>query len=136
MKIQVRQLRDGQPKQVHEQYDAKTLDMEFVDLKYLEAIAMDGTVEKFRDTVTFRGRLRTRVEHVCGRCLKEVEEKVDQPFDLIYDVKGKEEVETLEDLREILILDHPIRFLCREECLGVCSRCGTNLNESPCSCPQ
>ncbi len=136
MKIQVRLLREEESRTVHETYDPKALDLEFVDLKYSDSVVLDGTVEKFQDTVTFRGRLGSRVQHICARCLKEIEEKVDQPFELMYDVKGKEEVETLEDLREILILEHPIKFLCREECLGFCPQCGTNLNESPCSCPK
>jgi uncharacterized protein len=136
MKIAVHLLRDGQPRAVHEAFDPKELDLEFVDLKYLEAVAVQGTVEKFTDTVTFQGKMTSRVEHLCGRCLKAVEEKFDQPFELVYDVKGKEELETLEDLREILILEHPIRYLCREDCMGFCSRCGVNLNDAPCACPK
>lgn len=134
MKIQVRLLRDGFPKAVHQEYNPKELDLEFVDLTYLESIVMDGTVEKFRDALTFRGHLVSRMEHTCARCLKPVEEKVDHPFEVVYDIQGKEEVDALEDIREILILDHPIRFLCREECPGLCPKCGADLSESPCQC--
>ncbi len=35
-------------------------------------------------------------------------------------------------LREFMILDIPIRPLCREDCKGLCSECGTNLNLSSC----
>lgn len=134
MKILVHLLREGFPKAVHEEYNAKDLDLEFVDLTYLEKIVLDGTVEKFRDTVTFQGHLRSRVEHTCARCLKQLEEAIDCPFEMVYEVAGKEEVETLDDLREVLILDHPIRFLCREDCAGLCPHCGADLNKEPCSC--
>lgn len=134
MKIFVCLLREESPKKVHEEYDPKTLDVGFTDLAYLESVALDGTVEKFRDTLTFRGNLKSRVEHTCARCLKPVEEPLDHPFELVYDIQGKEELDTLDDLREILILDHPIRFLCREECCGLCPHCGINLNEGHCNC--
>jgi len=134
MKISIRLLRDGFPKAVHEEYDPKQLDLEFVDLIYLERVILDGMVEKFRDTLTFRGHLTSRVEHTCARCLKAVEERCDRPFELVYDVRGKEEVDTLDDLREVLILDHPIQFLCKEKCPGLCPRCGADLNEGVCRC--
>ena len=130
----VRLLRDNVPKHVHETYDSKKLDLEFVDLTYLEEIQLNGNVEKFRDNLTFRGHLSSRVEHRCARCLKPVEEVIDQPFEVIYDIKDRDEVDTLEDMREILILNHPERFLCREECPGLCPQCGTDLNVS--SCPH
>jgi uncharacterized protein len=136
MKVAVRHLRDGFPKTVHEEYNAKELDLEFVDLVYLESVILNGTVEKFQDTLTFRGHLTSRVEHTCARCLKQIAEPVDQPFELVYDIQGKEEVDTQEDLRETLLLDHPIRFLCREDCPGLCLHCGTDLNEGPCSCKK
>lgn len=135
MKIQVRLLRDGFPKAVHQEYSPKDLDLEFVDLIYLEKVAMNGTVEKFRDTLTFRGHLTSRAEHTCARCLKSVETAIDHPFEVVYDIRGKEEVDILGDLRETLILDHPIRFLCRGECAGLCPHCGQDLNEGPCPCP-
>lgn len=38
-------------------------------------------------------------------------------------------------LREQVILAAPMQPLCREECLGLCSQCGQNLNERRCGCP-
>lgn len=136
MKIATRLLREGVATPVHEEYNPKALDLEFVDLIYSNGLQMEGSVEKYSDTLTFRGRLKSQVKHICARCLREIVNDVDRPFELVYDIKGKEEIETLDDLREILILDHPIRFLCREDCAGLCPRCGENLNEGPCRCSK
>ncbi|MCW5785918.1 MAG: DUF177 domain-containing protein [Nitrospira sp.] len=38
-------------------------------------------------------------------------------------------------LREQVILAAPMQPVCREECLGLCSQCGQNLNERRCGCP-
>ncbi|HUV36546.1 MAG TPA: DUF177 domain-containing protein [Patescibacteria group bacterium] len=39
-------------------------------------------------------------------------------------------------VREVVILEFPIRCLCREDCKGLCPRCGSNLNHGPCTCIQ
>lgn len=39
-------------------------------------------------------------------------------------------------LREQLILASPMHPLCSDDCLGLCARCGKNLNEGPCRCGE
>ncbi len=44
------------------------------------------------------------------------------------------------DLDELLysevIVSLPMKHLCREDCKGICSKCGKNLNEGECGCPK
>ena len=47
-----------------------------------------------------------------------------------------EEVDVLDIVREQVLLDQPMKRLCREECRGLCPQCGRNLNQGPCGCPQ
>jgi uncharacterized protein len=37
---------------------------------------------------------------------------------------------------EFLELEVPIRYLCNEDCKGLCPKCGKNLNEGECDCPK
>ena len=39
-----------------------------------------------------------------------------------------------EQLREQLEMEFPMRHLCREDCKGLCPKCGKNLNEGECGC--
>ncbi len=39
-----------------------------------------------------------------------------------------------ETLIEQLEMEFPSRFLCKDDCLGLCQKCGKNLNEGPCDC--
>ena len=39
-----------------------------------------------------------------------------------------------EQLRTQLEMEFPLRFLCREDCKGLCQRCGKNLNDGSCDC--
>src|SRR3989338_4950070 len=97
---------------VRNRYDPKELDLEFVDLIYKSPLDLEGTVERGKDSLSFQGRLVSDVEYTCGRCLKTVMKHVDQDFQLYYDVRGLDSVDTTDDLREILMLNHPIAFVC------------------------
>ena len=40
------------------------------------------------------------------------------------------------ELVEDLLLEFPPKLLCKEECKGLCSKCGKNLNFEACDCPK
>ena len=37
-------------------------------------------------------------------------------------------------IRNELLVQWPIRVLCKDDCKGICSRCGANLNVQTCDC--
>jgi len=103
------------------------------------------------------GRLATRVELRCARCLEPVASDIESTFDLLYRPLGidarKDEVsiseaETeigyykgegllLEDvLGEQLLLATPAKMVCREDCKGLCPHCGRNRNNESCQCAE
>ena len=103
------------------------------------------------------GRLVARLEMHCARCLEVVIKDVSSSFDLLYRPQGAEirpdeasisEAETeigfyqgngllLEDVaKEQLLLSAPLRVVCREECKGLCPKCGRNRNLEPCACSE
>lgn len=45
-------------------------------------------------------------------------------------------VELAEVIKQSLILDMPMKPLCREDCLGLCQGCGADLNQGRCHCPR
>lgn len=88
----------------------------------------------------------------CDRCLKVV--PVDFPFTLERDMDMKvSEEDRIKDLDEMnyvtgcsldveqlvhneILIRWPLRVLCKEDCKGICSHCGKDLNDGPCSCEQ
>jgi uncharacterized protein len=109
------------------------------------------------DDIRLVGDFATSLETSCARCLEPVQQEVAKEFDLLYRPQGVDrgqeelsisEAETeigyysgdgllLEDvLREQVLLAVPIRLVCREDCKGLCPRCGTNLNDEVCDCKQ
>jgi uncharacterized protein len=95
------------------------------------------------------------VSLICGRCLEPFPFEAQDRFDLYCEMPiprpAEEEralapdeldVTYLEDghintdelLRENLLLSLPLQPLCRDDCRGLCPRCGANLNQGPCGC--
>ena len=89
----------------------------------------------------------------CARCLAPVSgefaldlEKTVAPRNLLSDLDEDklDDYAIIEDgfldideqLREQLEMEFPSRFLCREDCKGLCQRCGKNLNEGECDCAK
>ncbi len=60
-------------------------------------------------------------------------EPVEQNDDLYY-FTG-DHLDLVPMLREQVILASPMHPLCAEACLGLCARCGKDLNGGPCRCP-
>ncbi len=64
-----------------------------------------------------------------------VDIEADEPNDDIYQYSG-DHLDLAPMLREQLILASPMHPLCQDDCLGLCTRCGKDLNEGPCPCPE
>jgi len=61
-------------------------------------------------------------------------ESDDQAEDLIY-IDGPE-IELADIILQELLLEVPMKPLCREDCPGLCSRCGALKGSPECTCPQ
>jgi uncharacterized protein len=109
------------------------------------------------DDIRVVGKIDATMEVGCARCLEPVQFPVNRAFDLLYrplgvDRQGDEaaisEADTeigyyegegllLEDvLREQVLLASPVKLVCRDDCKGLCTQCGTNLNIATCNCQQ
>lgn len=97
----------------------------------------------------FTGRIEGSVKLPCRLCLEEVDAEVDEDVHLLLAANGADEADDPDvflydpndrmlDLRpavrENWLLSAPAYVQCREDCKGLCPTCGTNLNESTCSC--
>ena len=134
MILKVDTLKEGVLEELETEYNPAKLDLEFVDFHYLKPVAVNGTAERIKQTVTFRGLMTSQIDQTCARCLEHVQSTVSTPFDLSYDIHGMETIDTTNDLRDLLILGHPDQFLCTTNCRGICARCGANLNRESCRC--
>ncbi len=113
-------------------------------------------VEEQEQTVFARGALSGWIHVACSRCLGPVKLDVSEDFALTFLPKEQapaddDEVELDEDdldvaahdgvqvdltpiLRDHVVLSVPYAPLCAEDCKGLCSQCGADLNEGACAC--
>ncbi len=84
-----------------------------------------------------QGKLSVQMEAVCDRCEAAYSWKIETD-DVCHEVENAfgTTVDLSDGLREDILMAFPQRFLCREDCLGLCPHCGANLNEGPCGCPD
>lgn len=92
-----------------------------------------------------RGALVTTVETICSRCLcgfdQDLPIKFDEEFLLQRDegafiIDEYRQIDLSEVARQYTLLAEPMKPLCREDCAGLCPRCGSNLNLEACDCTK
>ena len=125
------------------------------DVVQTEPLEIRGSAELLASAIRLRGLLRTTVEISCARCLEPSRRDIEKEFDLFYNpvaTIAKEEVVSVskeeleigfyhgdgllleEVIKEQVLLDLPMKGICREDCSGLCPSCGQNLNLAACGC--
>ena len=104
-------------------------------------------VEFYRaaETVSLRFFGSATVKTACDRCLAdlELEMDIDENYylfpentpDVDYFYSG-EEIELDDFVRETIVMNMPGKVLCSEDCKGLCSKCGADLNLGDCGCER
>ncbi len=113
-----------------------------------EPVSASGTIRNTAGVLLLSGTLSTTLHCVCDRCATPFTRAFRLPLEavLVTELQSEQEADEwvflLEndsvDLDDIvtttLVLNMDSQLLCREDCKGLCARCGKNLNEGPCSC--
>ena len=102
-------------------------------------------------TVFIRGSVDVTLSIPCGRCLEEV------PTQICFDIDKKLAIEDsalIDDEMEEndyligleldverlfyaeILVNWPMKVLCKEDCEGICKVCGANLNKGDCGCQR
>jgi len=113
---------------------------------------------KSADRIFLQGRIQATLLLYCDRCLQQYVKIVDSKLSFICETDGSsyhrmkeidlttrdldivqlEEavIDLSEIIRQQLYLSVPQRRLCKEDCKGICSICGTDMNCNPCRCSR
>jgi uncharacterized protein len=124
--------------------DAEHLDFPAV-VRYINKPHAEGEVRNSAGILKVSGAVTAEMICLCDRCGAEFpsvkttavdalvlkEEDPDAPEAFVLDGDWLD----LDDVLETaVILDMETKFLCREDCRGICPDCGKNLNDGPCGC--
>ena len=120
---------------LEEEIPAATLELENEDISFPLPLKVKAEISRITNAVVARLDLKARADIVCSRCLKKFQKDLDKKIQLQYMVESPSQIVDLNpDIRQEILLDYPIRFLCKDSCRGLCLGCGRNLNEDKCSC--
>lgn len=98
-------------------------------------VKYDLKVVKVSEGALVTGKVSTRLSGVCGRCLEPTETVLEAgDIELFVELGDEEVVDITEDIRAELLINLPVNLLCSDECKGLCSICGINLNKNTCDC--
>jgi len=128
---------------------------DFIEQKYRRYYPDDFNVSVQLDKIERDFRVQLSLKSVakfdCDRCLKEFDSAIDLYLEQIYKTdstsqdSGGEiialpvdaiEIDFTDVLSEMIVLNHPLKKLCKENCKGICAGCGSNLNEEECQCKE
>ena len=115
-------------------------------------VKMDLAVTKAGDDIFVSGPAEATVKLQCSRCLAEYEMElapsIEAPFfphsaestegdevdDGEVNYHDGEKLDLFPLLHDHLLLAVPLKPLCKEDCKGLCPKCGADLNAGPCGC--
>lgn len=117
------------------------------ELVFERPISLSGVYAAAGESILLRGEVRTTVSAPCADCLEPavlpVSAKVDEVFTREEDPDNPDRftyeghVLHLDDLvLGAILLEMPMRLLCRPDCKGLCPICGANLNHTQCACQK
>ena len=115
-----------------------------------EAVVAEGTVRNTAGVLVMTGEISTCIHGRCDRCTAPFDRDVRIPIDvvLVTEMANEENEDEwvfplegdsadLDDIvRTVFVLNLDSKLLCKEDCKGLCCRCGKDLNDGPCSCQK
>ena len=109
-------------------------------------VSFEGTLSRSENKYMLKGKASTVLELVCDRCLAKFDKVLSIDIDEVFvrrkDLDNDEilfegsEISLDEALRSSVILAIPTKTVCKEDCKGLCQKCGCNLNVSECGCDR
>ena len=118
------------------------------DLSIDGDLVFEGRSEHRDRIIHITGEVTLTLAKQCDRCGVAVKEPLTTAFseaftnvperaaDEAIHVFHGDEIELFPYVEQAIFLALPMKTLCKEDCNGLCPRCGTNLNEKECSCEK
>ena len=115
-----------------------------------EPVRAEGQVRNTAGVLVMTGSIETTIHGTCDRCASDFDRDIHFPIDvvLVTELSNEENEDEwvfplegdsadLDDIvRTVFVLNLDSKLLCKEDCAGMCHRCGKNLNDGPCNCQK
>lgn len=149
MRIAVEHIRNG-ASTLELKCESKDIGLEVEGISFIDPIIAKLEIFKQGDKVFVKANLSVDIKLECAKCLSPIRRTLEgtlenqylpmpkTPIDLMDDIGigyySGDYIELSEDFRESFLLELPAKSLCSEDCKGLCSHCGQDLNTGQCDC--
>jgi len=134
-------------KELHTQYNL-TIDKNILDLdseiRLIEDVDCSVSVYKTDDNLYSEVKLTYKYGDNCARCNEELENQVSTDFNVTINASMEEDdlnvvliddkIDLTDLIKQSIYLSKPLKVLCKEDCKGICIKCGSNNNYDECDC--
>lgn len=119
---------------------------------FLGNIVLKVNLSKVQHQVIVDAGLEVNADLTCDRCGKPYNKILKNNYKVAYlfsndDIKSDDldtvylpidtdKIKLDNDARDYAMLSIPMKSLCKEDCKGLCFKCGKDLNEVKCGCPD
>jgi len=123
-----------------------------LDGRFESDVYIDIKMDKSSHQIILNCELYTDANFECDRCGAIYSTELNKEFQLVYLFNEREDqlnnpnvkvlhpeeykIKLDQEALEFSMLAVPMKKLCSEDCKGLCSHCGTNLNKSECNCEE
>ncbi len=150
MRVNVAQLRRSEGGSERFQFHENLPSLQLGNEEYIfqEPLDIQLDVVNTGKSLLVKGKVSTIIGVNCSRCIKGF------PFPLNFEFEDewlpvefseldeednafvfeKDEFDITERILEHILLHIPMKFMCKEDCKGLCPQCGADRNEGPCAC--
>jgi len=122
------------------------------DAEFNHPLVIEVDITREGNEFYVRGTVTTTLRVPCARCLGPAEVAGEEEFEGLFGWRktpkpfveislesdmhkfGGPELDISPLIREAVLMSVPIAALCREDCAGLCPRCGADLNKGKCTC--
>lgn len=147
MRLNLREIINIPGGKVSFDYEPDISDMSFDSvLSFKTPLRAKGHIENEAGVLLLKAELSADLVCQCARCLKEFEKHIEFHTEAVIAEEVQDEdnpdiylldgdyVDVDEVIVTAFVLNIDQRFLCKEDCKGLCPKCGKNLNDGPCDC--
>lgn len=120
--------------------------------QFVDNLILDCKLDKSQHQIVVNCNLTISAQLNCDRCNSDFTKDFSSEFTLTY-LFGKEDadntdlnvkylsltddkIDLTDDIVDYAKLSVPMKKLCSEDCMGLCVKCGTNLNQNNCGCNE
>ncbi|MFH0918438.1 MAG: YceD family protein [Candidatus Omnitrophota bacterium] len=120
---------------LEEEIKPEELDLETDLIKFRHPLKLAARITRITNALSVDLNIKAVICADCSRCLSEFEWVFDKDVQLSYALDSSDVfIDLKPNIREEIILDYPIKPLCKLSCQGLCVKCGKNKNQGGCNC--